>query len=152
LPGRQCRHNLNYWTFGDYLGAGAGAHGKLTDANASRIVRTTQQREPRRYLAASPTALARASVAARDLPFEFMMNALRLTGGFETVLFGERTGLDWTVVGEKFDAFQARGLVVIDGRTCKPTPLGVSFVNGMLVDLLPEKAVLNGKHGMSMAP
>jgi putative oxygen-independent coproporphyrinogen III oxidase len=152
LSGRQCRHNLNYWTFGDYLGVGAGAHGKITDATADTIVRTTQPREPRRYLAALPGAFARQPVAIRDRPFEFMMNALRLTGGFELALFPERTGVEWTAVRGNFDAFQSRGLVEIDSRTCKPTPFGVSFVNEMLVGLLPEKAVLNGKHGMSMAP
>ncbi len=77
--GRQCRHNLNYWTFGDYLGVGAGAHGKLTDVRAATIVRTTQTREPRRYQAGAPMAVR--TVPPAELPFEFMMNALRLTGG-----------------------------------------------------------------------
>ena len=149
-PGRQCRHNLNYWTFGDYLGVGAGAHGKLTDTASDTIVRTTQQREPRRYLAMSPRASARQPIAARDLPFEFMMNALRLTEGFERASFSERTGLDWNVVQRNFDVFQSRGLVEIDGETCRPTPFGVRFVNEMLVELLPESAISSGKHAMSM--
>ena len=149
-PGRQCRHNLNYWTFGDYLGVGAGAHGKLTDTASDTIVRTTQQREPRRYLAMSPRASARQPIAARDLPFEFMMNALRLTEGFERASFSERTGLDWNVVQRNFDVFQSRGLVVVDGETCRPTPFGVRFVNEMLVGLLPESAISSGKHAMSM--
>ena len=149
-PGRQCRHNLNYWTFGDYLGVGAGAHGKLTDTASATIVRTTQQREPRRYLAMSPRASARQPIAARDLPFEFMMNALRLTEGFERASFSERTGLDWNVVQRNFDVFQSRGLVVVDGETCRPTPFGVRFVNEMLVGLLPESAISSGKHAMSM--
>ncbi|MBV9727644.1 MAG: radical SAM family heme chaperone HemW, partial [Gammaproteobacteria bacterium] len=80
--GAQCRHNLNYWNFGDYLGVGAGAHGKLTFAAAARIVRTTQLREPRRYLAAADTALCERSIPTRELPFEFMLNALRLSAGF----------------------------------------------------------------------
>ncbi len=81
--GKQCRHNLNYWSFGDYVGMGAGAHGKLTFADRGEIVRTTQQREPRRYQAASPDGdRATRAVAAADLPFEFMMNALRLGGRF----------------------------------------------------------------------
>jgi oxygen-independent coproporphyrinogen-3 oxidase len=149
-PGRQCRHNLNYWTFGDYLGIGAGAHGKLTDAAAASIVRTTQQREPRRYLAMAPRAIARQPIATRDLPFEFMMNALRLTDGFELTVFGERTGLDWDVIRQEFDAFRSRGLVEIDRETCRPTPFGVRFVNEMLVELLPESAISSGKHAMSM--
>ncbi len=149
-PGRQCRHNLNYWTFGDYLGAGAGAHGKLTDATTGTIFRTAQPREPRRYVAGAPRGPARQAVASGDLPFEFMMNALRLTRGFELALFTERTGLDWTVVRRQFDALRSRGLVEIDNETCKPTPFGVSFVNEMLLDLLPEKAALTGKRTMSM--
>jgi oxygen-independent coproporphyrinogen-3 oxidase len=148
--GKQCRHNLNYWTFGDYLGIGAGAHGKLTDASAGLIHRTTQQREPRRYLAMSPRAISRQPVIPQELPFEFMMNALRLTNGFDLPIFSARTGLDWSGVASTFDAFQSRGLVEIDGRTCKPTPFGVSFVNEMLLELLPKRAISTGKQAMSM--
>ena len=91
--GRQCRHNLNYWRFGDYLGVGAGAHGKLTRASRGQIVRTTQPREPRRYLAAADTELAHRAIAPEELPFEFMLNALRLREGFALSLFTERCGL-----------------------------------------------------------
>jgi len=167
LAGKQCRHNLNYWTFGDYLGVGAGAHGKLTqmaavvegeptDAASSEsrtsgvIHRTTQQREPRRYLALSPRAIARQPVAPADLPFEFMMNALRLTNGFDLAVFSARTGLDWSAVASTFDAFQSRGLVEIAAGSCKPTPFGVSFVNEMLLELLPKRAISTGKQAMSM--
>ena len=80
--GRQCRHNLNYWTFGDYLGVGAGAHGKLTCAARGVIERTTQPREPRRYLAAADAERTHRRVPAQQLPFEFMLNALRLCEGF----------------------------------------------------------------------
>src|ERR1700720_4338156 len=93
--GRQCRHNLNYWTFGDYLGIGAGAHGKLTFPDSGSIVRTVQAREPRRYLATVPAAFSRKNVPAADLPFEFMLNALRLVGGFDADTFGRRTGVAW---------------------------------------------------------
>jgi oxygen-independent coproporphyrinogen-3 oxidase len=150
LPSKQCRHNLNYWTFGDYLGIGAGAHGKLTDTSAGAIYRTTQQREPRRYLAMSPRAVARQAVAPEDLPFEFMMNALRLTGGFELDVFSARTGIEWSAVARAFDAFQSRELVEIADGSCKPTPFGVSFVNEMLLDLLPKRAISTGKRVMSM--
>jgi putative oxygen-independent coproporphyrinogen III oxidase len=150
VAGRQCRHNLNYWTFGDYVGIGAGAHGKLTDARSGVIHRTTQQREPRRYLAMSPRAIARQPVAPEDLPFEFMMNALRLTDGFELATFSARTGLEWPAVARTFDAFEGRGLVEIADGTCKPTPFGVSFVNEMLLDLLPKRAISTGKPAMSM--
>jgi putative oxygen-independent coproporphyrinogen III oxidase len=150
-PGRQCRHNRNYWTFGDYLGVGAGAHGKITNAAQGSIVRTTQQREPRRYQAAEPTALARHTVASADLPFEFMMNALRLTEGFEQSLFSERTGLRWADIETIFRSLTARGLVATEGGLCQPTAQGLRFLNEMLVQFLPEKAVLAGKHGMSTA-
>jgi oxygen-independent coproporphyrinogen-3 oxidase len=148
-PGRQCRHNLNYWSFGDYLGVGAGAHGKLTFADRGEIVRTTQQREPRRYQAGSPTAITRTRVATADLPFEFMMNALRLAEGFETRLFGERTGLEWAVVSANLERLAARGLLVLDGAMCQPTPLGQRFLNEMLVSLLPESTGLAGKQTLS---
>ncbi len=147
--GHQCRHNLNYWTFGDYVGTGAGAHGKLTFADRGEIVRTTQQREPRRYLAGSPNAMARKRVAAADLPFEFMMNALRLVEGFSPLVFTERTGLDWASVQPKIGGLVARGLLVTDEGICKPTGLGLRFLNEMLVSLLPESADLAGKRTLS---
>jgi len=148
-PGRQCRHNLNYWTFGDYIGAGAGAHGKLTFAGAGNIIRTTQQREPRRYQAASPQAITRRSVPGRDLPFEFMMNALRLTAGIDAATFTARTGLEWGVLEPAFASLAARGLLAFDAVMCKPTPLGLRFVNEMLVSLLPERADLSGERVLS---
>ena len=148
-PGRECRHNLNYWRFGDYVGAGAGAHGKLTDA-ASTVVRTAQQREPRRYQAAAPHAMTRTPVPARDLPFEFMMNALRLTEGFAPALFTARTGLDWSVVAPVIGRLEARGLLEFAGELCKPTARGVRFLNESLVEFLPEKPVLTGNPAMSM--
>ncbi len=147
--GKQCRHNLNYWTFGDYLGVGAGAHGKITFAERGEIVRTSQQREPRRYQSASPHAVTSQQVGQADLPFEFMMNALRLAGGFETGLFAERTGLDWAEVRPTFAGLEARKLLVIDGGLCRPTPLGLRFLNEMLLELLPEKAELTGKRALS---
>jgi putative oxygen-independent coproporphyrinogen III oxidase len=147
--GRQCRHNLNYWTFGDYVGTGAGAHGKVTFADRAEIVRTTQQREPRRYLAGSPNAIARKRVAAADLPFEFMMNALRLVDGFSPSVFGERTGLEWASVRPKLDGLEARGLLVTKHGMCKPTGLGLRFLNEMLLSLLPESADLAGKRTLS---
>jgi putative oxygen-independent coproporphyrinogen III oxidase len=147
--GRQCRHNLNYWMFGDYVGAGAGAHGKLTFASRGEIVRTSQQREPRRYQAGAPDAIARKPVDAADLPFEFMMNALRLVGGVPTRLFTERTGLDWAEIAPAIDALAARGLLVTPDGMCKPTPLGLRFLNDMLLELLPKTAVLAGKQTLS---
>ena len=147
--GKQCRHNLNYWSFGDYVGLGAGAHGKLTFADRGEIIRTTQQREPRRYQAGSPAAITRTRVATADLPFEFMMNALRLANGFEIDLFAARTGLEWAGLGVNLERLMARRLLVIEGSICRPTPLGLRFLNEMLVSLLPESAGLADKQTLS---
>ncbi len=106
-PGRQCRHNLNYWNFGDYLGVGAGAHGKITHAGEGVVERTVQLREPRRYLAASDEQLVRRRIPAAELPFEFMLNALRLRGGFARSLFGERTGLGWDAIAAPLELVQS---------------------------------------------
>jgi len=146
---RQCRHNLNYWTFGDYVGVGAGAHGKLTSAAAGTIVRTTQQREPRRYQAGSPRAIARTAIASRDLPFEFMMNALRLTDGFSIATFTARTGLEWSSVERSCAALEERGLLAVSSSDCRPTPLGLRFLNEALLKFLPEKTDLSGKRVLS---
>ncbi len=92
---RRCIHNLNYWQFGDYLGIGAGAHGKLTDSDSGLIARTARVRQPRQYLEsieAGATALTRVAIPAADLPFEFMLNALRLPSGFTSQQFESRTG------------------------------------------------------------
>jgi putative oxygen-independent coproporphyrinogen III oxidase len=133
----QCRHNLNYWTFGDYLGAGAGAHGKLTDATGA-IVRTTHTREPRRYQAGTPLTVR--GVQSADLPFEFMMNALRLTGGFEATLFEARTGLSFGEVTPILVRLRDRGLVQTHDGHWGPTASGMRFLNDVLVEFLPDAA------------
>ena len=138
--GRECRHNLNYWAFGDYLGVGAGAHGKITDAAAAVIVRTTQTREPRRYQAG--TAPVVRAVPAADLPFEFMMNALRLTEGFAAPLFEARTGLRFEQVAPTLLAQQDRGLVRGTQGRWAPTPTGLRFLNELLLEFLPDSASL----------
>jgi putative oxygen-independent coproporphyrinogen III oxidase len=136
--GRPCRHNLNYWTFGDYLGVGAGAHGKLTDAATATIVRTTQTREPRRYQAGVP--MVTRTVPAAELPFEFMMNALRLTGGFDSRLFEQRTGLRFEQVAPSLVRQRGRGLLLeLDGNWA-PTPTGLRFLNDLLLEFLPDPA------------
>jgi putative oxygen-independent coproporphyrinogen III oxidase len=149
-PGRQCRHNLNYWTFGDYLGVGAGAHGKLTVA-PKRIVRTVQAREPRRYLATVPAAPTRKDVTTPDLPFEFMLNALRLVDGFETKTFVERTGLDWNHIAAKVDALVNRKLLIVQGTRLLPTVTGLRFLNDMLLSFLAETPQTTGGFGLSTA-
>jgi coproporphyrinogen III oxidase-like Fe-S oxidoreductase len=136
--GRQCRHNLNYWAFGDYLGVGAGAHGKITDAAAAVIVRTTHTREPRRYQAGTPLAVR--TVPAADLAFEFMMNALRLTEGFAPAWFEARTGLRFEQVTPTLLLQQQRGLLRgVEGRWA-PTPTGLRFLNDLLLEFLPDSA------------
>ena len=136
--GRRARHNLNYWTFGDYLGAGAGAHGKLSFPGRGCILRTVRTREPRRYLAALESSLTRSVIEPRDLPFEFMLNALRLVEGFDTALFEDRTGLGWDAVGATLESLRERGLVEAAGGRWKPTCLGSRFLNEVLLRFLPE--------------
>jgi oxygen-independent coproporphyrinogen-3 oxidase len=149
-PGRQCRHNLNYWTFGDYLGVGAGAHGKLTFAPET-IIRTVQAREPRRYLAAAPTAITRKNVPNADLPFEFMLNALRLVDGVEVRTFVERTGLEWEQIARQVEALVNRKLLIVQDTRLFPTLTGLRFLNEMLLSFLAETPQTTGAFGLSTA-
>jgi oxygen-independent coproporphyrinogen-3 oxidase len=135
-PGTRCVHNLNYWNFGDYLGLGAGAHGKISDASRDLIVRTQQTREPRRYLAADPAALVRKSIAVRELPFEFAMNGFRLVEGFSDRQFEARTGLPVSVLERALTPMQDRGLVARGADTWRATSRGFRFLNDILVALL----------------
>jgi len=136
----QCAHNLNYWAFGDYLGIGAGAHGKLSDDG--RIVRTSKVKLPRSYLerAARREAFGtRAEVAAPDLPFEFMMNALRLNDGVDASMFGARTGIDSETIAPLLQAARTRGWLVDDPARLAPTELGRRYLNDVVASFLPEK-------------
>ena len=148
---RRCRHNLNYWTFGDYLGVGAGAHGKLTTSTA--IFRTQQLREPRRYLASVPGGVTRTEVVSEQLPFEFMLNALRLVEGFDVSLFPARTGLDWDVVAAAVDRLAARGLLMRQEARLKPSPVGLQFLNDVLLSFVTDQrrqsAKMTGAFGLS---
>jgi len=138
-PGLESRHNLNYWRFGDYLGIGAGAHSKVSFVD--RIVREMRTRSPAEYVrrVADGTQVAeRREVDARELPFEFMMNALRLTEGFEIGTFGDRTGLPITVAEKALAAAEAKGLVSRDHVRIRPTDLGRRFLNDLLQLFLPE--------------
>jgi putative oxygen-independent coproporphyrinogen III oxidase len=143
--GRECQHNLNYWNFGDYLGLGAGAHGKVTDVASQLVRRTQQQREPRRYLALVPNAVTATQVAPSQLPFEFMLNALRLAGGFDHATFEARTGLAVKSIGPTLEALERRGLLTPTPTGWRPTEMGFRFVNEALVEFLPtapqERAV-----------
>jgi putative oxygen-independent coproporphyrinogen III oxidase len=138
-PGSRCTHNMNYWTFGDYLGVGAGAHGKLSDVATGAIVRTQHWREPRRYQAESGTT-TRKALETRDVPFEFAMNAFRLVGGFDEDLFESRTGLPPVTLARALAVPAAKGLVVLEGRRWRATPQGLRFLNEILVALLPDPA------------
>ncbi len=141
LPQRRCRHNLNYWLFGDYLGLGAGAHGKLSFPR--QIVREMRSKHPRHYMdhAGKDEALqARHEIAATDLPFEFMMNALRLTAGFPLALFTERTGLPVTAVLDVLDSAERDGLIERDHVQVRPTLTGRRFLNELLQRFLPPPA------------
>lgn len=147
--GRRCAHNLNYWTFGDYLGIGAGAHGKLTLRGPGGIIRTVQAREPRRYLAREPSVPLRQVLAANQLPFEFMMNALRLTGGFPLELFARRTGLHWQAVNRQVARLVERELLIVNEAHVQPSPRGLLFLNDALLEFLPETPQSVGAFGMS---
>jgi oxygen-independent coproporphyrinogen-3 oxidase len=132
-PGRECRHNLNYWHFGDYLGIGAGAHGKISDAFA--IVRETRAKQPLAYMAsvaAGKSVQERRQVAATELPFEFLMNALRLTEGFAPALFSGRTGLPLESVRHELNEAERRGLLAVGAERIVPTDLGRRFLNDLL--------------------
>ncbi|MBZ4192858.1 MAG: radical SAM family heme chaperone HemW [Candidatus Contendobacter sp.] len=135
-PDRRCRHNLNYWEFGDYLGIGAGAHGKLTDPGSGQIHRLWKLKHPDVYLAATGT-VARiggdAPIREADLPVEFLMNALRLVEGVPVELFSERTGLPLTALEPALSRARERGLLEQDNQRLQPTELGLRFLN----DLLP---------------
>ena len=140
LPGFLCRHNLNYWRFGDYLGIGAGAHSKLSFPD--RIVRELRYKQPRQYLgqvdARMPVQEA-STVTREDVGFEFMLNALRLTDGVPSALFAERTGYPLAIVASGIATATARGLLEPDPATLRPTPLGRRFLNDLTALFLPEK-------------
>ncbi len=130
--GRQARHNLNYWQFGDYLGIGAGAHSKISFPH--RILRQARFKQPKTYMeqaAAGNPVQQQAEIARGELGFEFMLNALRLTGGFDANLFSERTGLALGSVETALDAAEARGLLLRDHRTIRPSELGQRFLNDL---------------------
>lgn len=141
LPGKESRHNLNYWLFGDYLGIGAGAHSKISFAD--KIVRQMRYKQPKEYLAKAHAGeslvQSQHELTIDDRGFEFMMNALRLSSGFDTALFQERTGLPVAAVQQQLEEAEQRGLLVHDHLRIKPTVLGRRFLNDLLQIFLPEK-------------
>ena len=137
-PGHECRHNVNYWRFGDYLGIGAGAHSKLSFQQ--RVVRQVRHRQPQQYIdeaeRGSPLAEDR-TVERNEIGFEFMLNALRLTEGVPVALFAERTGFPLTLVQKPLDEAERRGLIARDHQHIRPTPLGQRFLNDLQAIFLP---------------
>ena len=135
--GRQCRHNLNYWQFGDYLGIGAGAHGKLTVQDG--IQRTARCKQPREYLsrAGADRIVEHRWLSGTELPFEFMLNALRLRGGVPASLFQARTGLALDVMQSQLTAARAKGLLADTPERLAATELGLQFLNDLQAIFLP---------------
>ncbi len=138
-PGRQSRHNLNYWQFGDYLGIGAGAHSKLSFPH--RVIRQARFKQPKAYMdkMASGSAIElEHEITRADLGFEFMLNTLRLTNGFDVNLFAERTGLSLNAVEASLTLAETRGLLYRDHKVIKPTLLGQRFLNDLQQIFLNE--------------
>jgi putative oxygen-independent coproporphyrinogen III oxidase len=138
----RCRHNLNYWLFGDYVGVGAGAHGKISRAEPLRVLRTVKPKQPREYQeqirrAADIAALGETTaVADSDLPFEFMLNALRLNEGFTVRDYEIRTGLPISGLRGPLLAAQQRGLLAVTASGWQPTDLGLRFLNDLQASFL----------------
>ncbi|WP_314342742.1 radical SAM family heme chaperone HemW [Simonsiella muelleri] len=133
-PNQRARHNINYWQFGDYVGIGAGAHGKLSHHN--HIERTTRKRHPNDYLAAmqhNPNdTIERKIIQLTDLPFEFMMNALRLVDGVPTTYFTERTGVSIAKISQQIQIAQQKNLLDSNPMFLRPTELGRRFLNDLI--------------------
>jgi putative oxygen-independent coproporphyrinogen III oxidase len=138
-PKRRARHNLNYWQFGDYLGIGAGAHSKLSFPD--RIIRQARYKQPQAYIrqVASGAPIQVENEVSRDeLGFEFMMNALRLNQGFDSVLFQERTSLPLLVIQRELAEAERRGLLIRDHQRIAPTRMGQRFLNDLLEMFLKQ--------------
>ncbi|AKJ31045.1 radical SAM family heme chaperone HemW [Caldimonas brevitalea] len=139
-PGHACEHNLNYWRFGDYLGIGAGAHSKLSFPH--RVIRQVRFREPARYMDAALAGSAVAQddeVPRRELPFEFMLNALRLREGFELPRFTERTGLPLSAIQGGLDEAERRGLIEREGNSVRPSERGFDFLSDLQALFLADR-------------
>ena len=135
-PGRRCRHNLNYWEFGDYLGIGAGAHGKVSFPD--RVTRHERIKQPLEYLQRKATLSRETVVPPAELAFEFMLNALRLVEGFPITLFQERTGLPFASIQRTVDKAAAEGLLERDLARVRPTERGRLFMNELMQRFIPD--------------
>ncbi|MFD2112779.1 radical SAM family heme chaperone HemW [Thiorhodococcus fuscus] len=135
-PGKRCRHNLNYWEFGDYLGIGAGAHGKISRRSSDDLAirRNAKISDPRRYLDATPDAMlaSERELSEADRIFEFALNAFRLTQGFPHALFAQRTGIGWARLAPSMEEAVSKDLVEDDSDRIRPTPLGRAFLDDLI--------------------
>jgi len=142
-PGQRSAHNINYWRYGDYLGIGAGAHGKVTLAADGIVRRTSKQRHPKTYLAASREGnwyAEKRDVSKSERCFEFFLNQLRLRGGVHVDDFTPRTGLDWSFASENVARAEQRGLLAMQANRLVPTELGWRFINEIQQMFLPGQA------------
>jgi len=148
-PGKQCRHNLNYWQFGDYLGIGAGAHGKITDAAQQRILRTAKTRHPDRYLemAGHDTCTSTtASLSTHDAVLEYVMNALRLDGGFSREAFATNTGLPFSITEGPVARALDDGLLIEQGTQLLASEHGQRYLNELLQYWMQEETIDAGTY------
>jgi len=133
--GRRCQHNLNYWTYGDYLGIGAGAHGKISSGHDGRILRRWKPKHPETYIASAGTQAGIGGdefVMPENRPFDYMLNALRLVDGFSVADFELHTGLGRESINPQLDQAVKRGWLEISGDWAKPTELGMRFANDVM--------------------
>jgi len=137
---QQCQHNLNYWQFGDYLGIGAGAHGKISDAAKQSITRTSKQKQPQAYIDSAGTKnviLTEEGIVKKDIGFEFMLNALRLTDGFPTPLFYQHVGLPISHIKQALEEAEQLELITYDIHSIRPTEKGQRYLNTLVELFLP---------------
>ena len=154
-PQRQCQHNLNYWHFGDYLGIGAGAHAKISDAGQGTISRRWKIKHPRDYLAHAgrPACIGGVQpLQSADLVIEFMMNALRLSAGFPIDLFHRHTGLPIGIAAPALQQAEQRELILRDNHSIRPTHRGQQFLNELLGLFLPDDKALARHIAIAPAP
>lgn len=138
---KQCQHNLNYWNFGDYIGIGAGAHGKISDAAQQSIIRRSKQKQPQAYINSAGTPaviLTEEIISEADLGFEFMLNALRLTDGFPTSLFYQHSGLPLSHINRALEQAEQQGLLTHTIHKICPTEKGQRYLNTLVELFLPE--------------
>jgi oxygen-independent coproporphyrinogen-3 oxidase len=147
--GMRCNHNLNYWSFGDYLGIGAGAHAKLTDPTHRLIKRIVKQKHPRQYLVcieSSDFVMSEVLVSREEIPLEFMLNALRLKDGFSVQQYEATTSMPIDAIEDCLHQAEQRGLLARTSSTIRPTALGQRFLNELLLIFYPDSA--NKKPGV----